>query len=287
MIDMDAVDNTVIKDIIDTHCYLGSAPILNIHIEPEFYRGLREDMLKKYNLDVKFLVMTPSIKDNFSLSRTIQKNQDIFLGGILQINPNKSLEDSLGYLAPDEIQRIIDMGNIVGLKLHTSFTKTRVNDPHIHDFADLAIAYNMPIIFHCCATGQDYTSADYFRELKDKKPELKIVCAHYGGLNEDYIPEYIKLVKEIPGLYLNTSGLSGEIKRWNLHVNPPTASYNNDPDRWVRVYLDSIEGIRDSVVFGSDATELSFTLHPVDKADASIQRKLFYDNPRKVFNLDI
>ena len=269
--------------IIDTHAYIGSEPNLGIDINPEFYRDLKKEFS---NYDLKFIVMPPSKKDCYRLPSIVKENRDIFVGGILQFNPNQNLEQSLGYLSTKELEKIIEQGDIVGLKMHTSFTQTRVDDSSVGDFADLAINYGLPMVFHCASTGQDFTHPDYFRILRDKKPALKIVCAHYGGLEEGYIREYIKLINELPELYLNTAGLSGEVKRRDVRNDPSKPITSNNPDKFVELFLETVPAIQDSVLFGTDAGELDFSLHPVDKTNFSIQRKLFYSNPKKVFRIN-
>jgi predicted TIM-barrel fold metal-dependent hydrolase len=274
--------------IIDTHGYIGSNKRLNTNIQPEAYRELQKQVLTKHGYDIKFLVMTYSMHDNIILPTTIQENQDVFLGGILQINPNVAFERILGYSSPQNIENIVKQGGVVGLKLHTSATETRVDDSSLDDFASLAVDYNLPFVFHCSATGQDFTNPNAFRRLKDKYPELIIVFAHYGGLNEEFIPEYFKLLQEYPHLYMNTTGLSGEIARYDFRKNEPLKVIVKEPDDyWVDFFLRTIEPIQDQVAFGSDYNHLRFDLNPIDKANEKIQKKILVDNPKKIFNLNI
>ena len=193
----------------------------------------------------------------------------------------------MGYLTPKELEGIIKSGAIVGLKVHTSAGKLRVDSESLDDFASLAIDQDVPIVFHCSATTQNFTHPDYFRRLKEKHPDLKIVCAHYGGLNEKYMPENIKLLNEYPNIYLNTAGLSGEITRRQFEVDPSSIYHEDNPERWVNEFLQTIEPIQDKVVFGSDYPELKFTIHPIGKAKEEIQQKLLYINPAKIFKLGI
>lgn len=278
----------LMKRIIDTHGYIGSNEVLNTNIQPEFYKKLKAEILAKYGYDSRFLVMTYSKKDNLMLPTTINENQDLFLGGILQINPNKYFENILGYSSPKEIENIIKLGGVVGLKLHTSATETRVDDSSLNDFAKIAVEYGLPFVFHCSATAQDYTHPDFFRRLKDKHLDLSIICAHYGGLNKSFIPEYFNLLEEYPKIYLNTTGLSGEIVRSDFKQDPPTKERVKEADDyWVDFFLKTIGPIQDKVVFGSDYDYLKFDLNPIDKASKEIQKKLLYTNPIKIFNLDI
>ncbi len=272
--------------LIDTHAYIGSNDILRVEKKPEIYHGLRKEVMQKFNYSPMFLLMTYSIEDNFKLPQIISENPDLFLGGILQINPHRFSEKIAGYSSPAELETIIKSGSIVALKIHTSIVKTRVNDESLDEFSRLALDYNIPMVFHCSATGQDFTHPDYFRKLKDKNPNLKIVCAHYGGLNKKFIPEYIELIDEYPLIYLNTAGLGGEIHRRILETDPPSEYYEDNPERWTKIFLDSIKPIQDKVVFGSDYPELQFRLHPIDKADKEIQQKILFENPIKVFGLE-
>ena len=93
----------------------------------------------------------------------------MFLGGIPQINPNKNISKILKYSDPKELEELIQSEKIVGLKLHTSATRTRVDDDSLDDFLVLAVHYDLPFVFHCSATGTDFTHPDYFRNLKTKQ----------------------------------------------------------------------------------------------------------------------
>lgn len=273
--------------LIDTHAYIGSNDILRVEEKkPEIYYDLRREVIQKFNYSPMFLLMTYSIGDNFQLPQIISENPDLFLGGILQINPNRLLEKIVRYSSPAELETMIKSGSIVGLKLHTSAVKTRVDDESLDEFSRLALDYDIPMVFHCSATGQKFAHPDYFRRLKDRHPNLKMVLAHYAGLYEEFIPGYIELIGEYPLIYLNTAGLGGEIHRWIFETDPPSEYYEDNPKRWTKIFLNSIKPIQDKVVFGSDYPELQFRLHPIDKADKEIQQKILFENPIKVFGLE-
>ena len=274
------------KQLIDTHTYFGSNRQFTVDIKPERHRKLQEKIIESHGYSPKFLLMAYSTEGNFLLPGIISDNPDLFLGGILQFNPNRSFEKIFEYTSPVELEKIIKSGLIVGLKLHTSATKIRVDCEDLDEFSRLAIDHEIPMVFHCAATGQDFSHPDYFRRLKDRHPDLRIVCAHYGGLYEEYIPQYVKLVDEFPDVYLNTAGLSGEIRRWDFDADPPSLFYKQNPERWSDLFLDSIVGIEDKVLFGSDYPELHFTLNPIDKTDRKIQQKVLYKNPVNAFGLD-
>lgn len=272
--------------IIDTHAYVGSNKMLGVDSKPEIYIALKDKILKTTGHSIRFLLMAYSKGDNFELPKIIAENPDLFLGGYLQINPNKSLERMLGYSSPSELEGIIKSGKIVGLKLHTSMTKTRVDSDSLDEFSKLAIDYDLPIMFHCAATGQKFAHPDFFRRLRDKNRNLKIICAHYGGLNEEYIPEYIDLVVEDSQMYLNTTGLSGDIKRWIVENSPPAIYFEKNAQRWEKLFSETIGAIKKKVIFGSDFPELDFSLHPINMANQEIQRKVLHDNAVKLFRLE-
>ena len=274
------------QQLIDTHGYIGSNQILKVDVRPEQYRALQKESIASHNLSPRFLVMTYSIPDNFNLPDWVDQNPDLFLGGIAQINPNRARERIAGYISISQLESLIKTGKIVAIKLNTAGTLTRVDDPSVDDFAKVATDYNIPLVVHCSATGQKFTHPDYFRRLKDRHPDLTVVCAHYGGLNENYTPSYIHLIHEFPDIFLNTVGFSGEIARRDFNQDPSIVHHDNTPERWIRVFLDTITEIQDRVVFGTDFPELRFTLHPVDQADKAVQEKLFYHNPVRVFRLE-
>ncbi len=270
--------------VIDTHAYIGTQPKIGLDIQVSDYYRLKEK-LWKHGIDTQFLVMSASLRDNYNIAKIVSDNKKIVLGGVLQIAPNRlMIEQNGGITTPKEIENLLSSKEIKGLKLVTSLTRTAVNDPVLDDYASLAVKYDVPMIFHCSATGQDFTKPEYFLVLKQKHPKLRIVCAHYGGLNEKFIPPYIELVRNNHGIYLNTSGLSGEIKRY-ISIDPLVIHHENNPNRWTNTFLETIKGIEDRVIFGSDYPELKFTIHPIDLADKPTQERVFYKNAKTIFKL--
>jgi len=273
------------KKIIDTHAYIGRQPLVGMNITVDKYLALRE-FLKQQGFDVRFLLMSGSLESNKELSEIVWNDGEAIAGGILQINPNRNLEAFLGYMPVKDIEALIKKGGIVGLKNNTAFTKLRVDHKDMLPFADLAIGYGLPMVFHCSSSGQDFVSPSYVRKLLDGRPELKVVLAHFGGLNESYLPESKRLAKEHQDVYLNTAGLSGEIKRYDLSSFPPKEPFREHrPEKWEKLFLEAAEDLRGKIVFGSDHPELSFTLHPVDRLKQEIQEEILYSTPKNVFRL--
>lgn len=272
------------ESLIDTHGYIGHNPFSGITVTPDYYRILREKLMQDC-IDAKFLIMPYTRQGDLGLPGVVKEHSDIFLGGILQFNPNRDLEGKIGYISPQELERIIKEGDIVGLKLVTSFARTRVDDPGVDDFARLALDYGIPIIFHCASSAQEFAHPDYFRRLKDRIPDLKVVCAHFGGLNVDFIPGYVNLVREYNDIFLNTAGLSGQIERYDLGSSSVIRNSSNHETGWEKIFLEAVPLIEDKVVFGSDEGELRFSLHPVDKASPEVRRKVYCDNAVRMFHL--
>jgi predicted TIM-barrel fold metal-dependent hydrolase len=271
--------------LIDTHAYIGSNKCVGIEIGPEVFLREYEKNFSKYNYDTSFLIMPYSTEGNFEIPNYISMYPTLFLGGYLQLNPNKNFEKILNYSNPKEIESIIESGKIIGLKLNTSATKTKVNDSSLDDFTSIAEKNNLPILFHCSATGQDYTHINFFKDLRKKRPTLKIICAHYGGLNINYINEFVKLAYDDENLYLNTTGLSGQIKRWDFDTIPPKIYHESNHYKWKKVFLATIQKIESKVLFGTDFPELEFTLNPINYASQSVQESILYKNAIKIFKI--
>jgi len=292
------------RKILDTQGYWGPTECWGFGQDTEGYRIL-QGKLKSLGYYVKFLIMPYTTNQNSNLPAVIHENPDLFLGAYLQINPNEDYTSMMSYSKPETIERLIRSDkedSLVGLKLHTSLTKTRVDDPILDEFSRIAVDHDIPILFHCAASGHDFTRSDYFRNLLTKHPDLKIICAHYGGLNEryilgdyfeeeGYIAGYVELVKDFrKNVWLNTSGLNGEKRRWNLikegekTVQTPYTEY--DPNRWKSLFSKTIDGIKDNLVFAGDFPELWWwTTYPVNTSSLEVQHNVLYENTKNLFDL--
>ncbi len=272
--------------IIDTLAYIGTNRKLGLNERVGDYRKRQKEILENTGNDVKFIITAYSHEDNLNLSEVVSENPGLFLGRYIQINPNKNFQKYLPHTSPKDIENLIKSGNAVGLKSHTSFTRNRIDGRHNIESEKLAVEYGIPIVYHCAATNQEFAHPDFFRRVRDRNPDLIMVCMHYGGFKESYVPKYVKLATEDSKMILGSPGINGEVNRWILEKNPPEHFYENKPDRWVNFFLDTINGIQDQVVFGSDVPELHFTLHPINLADEKIQRKVTFDNAASIFRLE-
>ncbi|MFH2028521.1 MAG: amidohydrolase family protein [Nanoarchaeota archaeon] len=258
---------------------------------PEFYKGL-QDKIRSFGIEAKFIITHFGQNDIPLLERALVENPDLFAGGLLQINPNFGLKDKIGYVSPYEVECIICRNKnkkrkIVGLKLNTAVTRSKVDGFPVLPYYGLAEEYDMPVMFHCGTNGQQFTHPDYFRRIADTFPDLVQIYQHYGGLRTDYMVEYIKLVSELEGKgIMATAGLSGELRRIDLTTIPATETNDEYPDKFTQFFLDTIGGIQDRVILSMDSGWLRSTLHPIDGASEEIIKKVCWENPINVFGLD-
>lgn len=75
--------------------------------------------------------------------------------------------------------------HITGLKFSSSYDKIKgVTDPLYLPFVELAIKKNYPIIIHC-GRWVDMAGYQFALDLAAKYPNLRIVCAHMGGVDKN------------------------------------------------------------------------------------------------------
>ena len=283
-------------EIIDTHAYQGTNEALRIDYGLECLVRVRQQF-SGHNL--RFLAMSASEDANHSMADLVKGNPDFFVGAVLQVVPRKDLASEYGlpfrYVPPEEISDLLMREEIKGLKVITSTVKTPVDSPLLEPYIELAIQKGIPILFHCCSDGmekygEEFTSYNQKLGLVQRHPDLKVVLVHFGGLNLGYVNESISLAEQFPNVYLNTSGMSGEVNRWDTSGGSPRRipSYNDPEMRmiWERELRRAMQNpvVRRKIVFGTDYPELKFDLHPLDKLSPEDQEQIM-QNARTLFQL--
>ena len=113
---------------------------------------------------------------NDFIAKTVRENPERFIGFATLIPGMDGLEK--------EIERIRELG-LKGVKLHPDFQKFNIDDPVCDRMYGL-LEGNLPLLIH---TGDGryeraFSSPKRIAPVTGKFPELKIICAHFGGYTE-------------------------------------------------------------------------------------------------------
>ena len=273
-------------EIIDTHAYYGKNNPLQSNYKLEDLIKARQ---KCQDHNLKFITISASPGTNINIADIVKSNSDFILGAYLQIAPRTDMQ--WRYTPPKEISVLAERKEIKGFKIITSLIKTPINSPLLEPYIEIAKSKDIPILFHCGASGTDYTSYEKNKALAEKHPNLKIILAHFGGLNPDFIKGSLALAREFPNTYLNTTGMSGEVKRYDADSDGKfyiKEKYIDIPLRkiWAQVLKDSMQDsvLASKILFGTDCPILAHQLYPIDQLPQKDQEKIM-DNARKLFKL--
>lgn len=282
------------RKLIDTHAYLGYRPVWDVHTSIADYARLQEHIRRTVGWDVRFIAMTTSTRQHERVARIVAGHPDLFVGATLLLNPRRN--NPFGeYTSPTDLERLVRAQNqeqrsVVALKLHTSIARTAIDDAAVDPFADVAVEHDLSLIVHCGRkVPSDYTSPDMIARLLDRKSSLRLVLAHFGGLNPQAMHDAAQLATTYAGrLFLNTAGLSGEDQHWDLRAKPRPRLITRDcPGQWTPAFLEEAPEVIDQIVFGTDFGPLKrYSLFPVRRLSPDQQRQVFYENALRAFRLE-
>ena len=273
-------------NIIDTHVFYGINEAINCNIS--HFKRLREEYKGKgHNLN--FLIVSASPETNYKIADVVKRNSEFILGAYLQIVPRKDLRYK--HTSRDEIARLMERDEIKGLKVLTSMIKTPINDKILEPYMVLAKEKDIPVMFHCCASGADYTSYSQKKDFIKNHLDLKIILAHFGGLNPQFAKESMRIAEKYNNVYLNTTGMSGEIKRRDQ--NKDAYSFTQTPEEncltetWEKMVKRAMKNniLRKKIMFGTDFGYFdNYSFGPLSWL-AERDQKQIMKNPARVFNL--
>ena len=106
----------------------------------------------------------------------------------------------------DEVEYIKDLG-LKGIKMHPEYQSFCPDDEKLFPFFDLCSQYGLIITFHA---GEDigfrppyHGTPELFSQLAKAFPNLKIICAHFGGWKR--WSETIEFLSECDNVYYDTA----------------------------------------------------------------------------------
>lgn len=99
-----------------------------------------------------------------------------------------------------EFRRVMDAG-LHGIKLHPDFQRFAINDARMDALYSLAQGV-CPILFHTGDRRYAYSNPGLVTPVAKRFPELKLICAHFGGYSEW---ESVRRAYDGLGVYVDTS----------------------------------------------------------------------------------
>ncbi len=118
------------------------------------------------------------IVSNDYVAGLVRAHPDRFIG-FASVDPGKGPQ-----VAAAEIERALRDLGLRGIKFHPVYQQFAPNDPKCYPIYEVAVAYDVPILFHTGHTfvgGRvKYGNPTQLDDVAADFPRLKIVCAHFG-----------------------------------------------------------------------------------------------------------
>ncbi len=202
---------------------------------------------------------------NDLVAEMVNKYPDRFIG-FASVDPNK------GKKAAKELRRSVEELKLKGLKLLPHLIEMYPSDKAIYPLYEIAVEYNLPVLFHSgtqfhSGTRIKYCQPLYIDDVAVDFPELKIVIAHFGF---PWFHEAMAIVLRNQSVFFNIAG-------WAPKYIPQDV-------------LQAIRGqLRHKVLFGSDYPLLSRVrivneLKELDLDDET-RMLLMTKNPKRLLNI--
>ncbi len=182
-----------------------------------------------------------------------------------------------------EISKYLEEGHIKALKFYPGYEPFYPNDKRLKLVYDMAIAYDVPVMFHSgdtyAPTGKiKYSHPIHIDDLAVDYPELKIVICHVGN---PWIKDCMEVVYKNKNVYADISGLvlgdfSDKFEKYMKKEIEEMITYAGDPN-----YL----------LYGTDwpISNMKSYLKFMDQLDLAEDKKelIYWKNAAELFKLDI
>lgn len=169
-----------------------------------------------------------------------------------------------------KLRKYLDKKLIVGIKLFTGHEEFYLTDEILKEVYELAIQYNVPVLFHSGWDNREYGDVNVAAEIAKKYPELKLVCCHC------FYPELEKCMSltEFQNVFFDLSSIADDLR--------------NTPDIHSMVKK-IIDAVPERVLFGSDYSCCSQREHIEFikglKLEKYIKDNIFWRNAMKIYRL--
>ena len=164
----------------------------------------------------------------------------------------------------------LDKKLVVGIKLFTGHEEFYLTDESLREVYELAIQYNVPVLFHSGWDHSQYSDAKLVAEVARQYPQLKLICCHC------FYPEIEKcqLLVEYSNVYFDISSVAD------------SEAILEDMEVGIKKL---IELVPERVLFGSDYSGCSQKAHVefVRKLELSVgvEKKVLYGNAIQVYSI--
>lgn len=191
--------------IIDCHTHLGASWLGQWKSEIDEEGFL--DYMDQWNIDLACInywgiAYDPHI-GNDKISDFVKANPQRLIGFSCII-------PSWGEEAVLEMEKAVKNPQMKGIKLHPAINKYYVDSPVVNPIMEMAVAADMPLLFHCGA--DEYSHPRKLGHLAQQFKQAKIIMGHMG---EEAVVEGIQVAKENPNIFLDTAG---SYNRYNIMV---------------------------------------------------------------------
>ena len=256
--------------VIDSHCHIF---VMNGY---EFFkdRPLME-YIDHFGME-KNAVIACNERENDEVIEAVQKYPDK-LFGIAYVNVH-DMDNSLA-----KLREYVKRGIFRGVKMHPYCNDFQVDDPAIFPVYETCIELDIPVLYH---TGWlNFSDIDannksdnvykyscigfpvQFGTVMEKFPELKLICAHFGG---NFYQEFLGMAERFPNLYLDTAWLAHYAER----MMPPVSV-----QEWIE-HAVKIVGSK-QIIFGGEGT------YPIDIERCRLTQEekedILYNNAKRLY----
>lgn len=250
--------------IIDSHVHL---PIEKNCLTLQQKKEKLLHDLKMNNVD-KCIVITDSCMESAigTLDECVElfrENDNVYVVG--GISPFYEYQQQL-----NKLKTYLDEKSLVGIKLFTGHEEFYLTDKRLEKVYELAISYNVPVLFHSGWDNSWYSDVALVAELAKKYSEMKIICCHCFYPNI----EKCQLLVEYPNVYFDISSTADNM----LIISAIEEKIKN-----------LIKHVLERVIFGSDYGGCSQRNHIRMVENLQLSKgeeiKIFEDNTLRVYHL--
>lgn len=171
----------------------------------------------------------------------------------------------------NKLKEYLDKKMVVGIKLFTGHEAFYLTDKRLGEVYDLAIGYNIPVLFHSGWDNRQYADVEQVAETAGKYPELKLICCHC------FYPEMEKcrLLMDFENLFFDVSSIADDVDKRQDMLEVLKKIVKDAPDR---------------VLFGSDYSCCNQKEHIEFirelKLEKNLEDNIFWKNARRIYRLE-
>lgn len=171
----------------------------------------------------------------------------------------------------NKLRMYLDQKKVIGIKLYPGHEAFYLTDEKIRVVYNLAICYNVPVLFHSGWDDCKYADASLVADMARHYPDLKLVCCHC------FYPKIEKCMQllQFRNVFFDISSVADDLKKISVISN------------WIKKII-AVAPTR--ILFGSDYSCCSQWEHIEFvkwlKLEKEVEDMLFWKNAKCVFQFD-